>query len=256
VRRSRSSQALARTGKRSRKIQKKVETNSISPLASTKVEKKRTQNELNFEPKSAHRRQKRTGFRARGSARRGGSPTAAASHAVPKKTGGTKPGKTKDRLRNQPPLAPIDAGISSSPQAQPLQRRKNVAHGAGRGITAPPGAFLPIGHANSPRLSPWATFLRPPRRASEPDPACSSAHAPCLSLYEGGSTGLPASDEVGWDCKWGEQSQNVDENKEQGQKVAELQRGTGEARGPVMSRNTRHATGSSSDILPLHAIIG
>ncbi len=38
----------------------------------------------------------------------------------------------------------------------------------------------------SPRLSPWATFLRPPRRASEPGRAYSSAYAhkvyPCNNL--------------------------------------------------------------------------
>jgi len=93
-----------------------------------------------------------------------------------------------DRTRSPP--ARKGARISPSPHAKPHQRRKNVAHGARRGITAHrehaeprsgdrrcaiiktalsplPGLFRRIGPAFSPRLSPWATFLRPPRRAPE-----------------------------------------------------------------------------------------
>ena len=90
---------------------------------------------------------------------------------------------------------------ASPPHAKPHQRRKNVAHGASRGITAHrehaeprsgdrrsaiiktslsplPGLLRRIGPAFSPRLSPWATFLRPPQRAPEPDRAYSCAYAP------------------------------------------------------------------------------
>ena len=79
--------------------------------------------------------------------------------------------------------------------------RENVAHGASRGITADrehteprsgdrrsaiiktalsplTGLFRRIGFAFSPRLLPWATFLRPPRRASEANRAYSCAYAP------------------------------------------------------------------------------
>jgi len=95
--------------------------------------------------------------------------------------------------------APISAGISPSPDTKPHQRRENAAHGASRGITADrehaeprsgdrrsaimktalsplPGLFRRIVPAFSPRLPPWATFLRPPRRAPEPDRARSSAY--------------------------------------------------------------------------------
>ena len=45
-------------------------------------------------------------------------------------------------------------------------------------LSALPGLFGCIGPRPSPRLSPWATFLRPPRRAPEPNRAYSSAYAP------------------------------------------------------------------------------
>jgi len=99
------------------------------------------------------------------------------------------------------PPHPQPPQISASPRTKPHQRRENVAHGASRGMTAHrehaeprsgdrrsaiiktalsphPGLFRRIGLALFPRLSPWATFLRPSRRAPGPDRGYSSAYAP------------------------------------------------------------------------------
>jgi hypothetical protein len=104
-----------------------------------------------------------------------------------------------NRSTGETPALSTGAGRIPSPHSKPHQRRENVAHGASRGITAHseqaeprsgdrrsaiakttlsplPGLFMRIGTAFSPRLSPWATFLRPPRRAPEPDRAYSSAY--------------------------------------------------------------------------------